>query len=99
MQRNDFIRQANVIASEISLPANTDPVWHWHSVLEESIYCLSGILSVQSDSQGKCILTPGEKAVFPAGSRHAIGNQQDEAASYLLVQQGDYDFNHCEPPQ
>lgn len=99
MQRNDFVRQANVIASEIILPADTKPVWHWHSSIEETVYCLHGIVNVRVDQQTDQQLGPGQKVTIAAGVMHAIDTQSLESASYLLIQQGAYDFNHCEAPQ
>ena len=46
MQRKDIVKQTDLIISEIELPPDSEPIWHWHTQIQETVYCLEGQLLV-----------------------------------------------------
>ena len=99
MQRKDIVKQTDLIISEIELPPDSEPIWRWHTQIQETVYCLEGQLLVLGMRQPvEQTLGLGEKFDFAPQQKHALGNVSGKPVRYLLIQQGVYDFNTCQAP-
>jgi len=78
-----------------SLAGNAILPWHYHTEIEDNMFCLTGSIEVQlRNPDDKIILRPGERCRVDLDRTHRVLNGGSEAASYLLVQGvGKYDFN------
>ncbi len=75
-------------------PGEITPM-HYHSVVTDNIFCLSGLISIRLKDGGKeVVLRPGERFEIKPGVLHeVINSDKNQAAEYLLVQGvGPYDF-------
>ncbi len=74
-------------------PAETNP-WHYHTVVDDIIVCLSGHIAVRLRLTAQSItLSPGQRTTVPAGTIHQVANLDDADSEYLLIQGvGTYDF-------
>ena len=70
---------------EFTIPAGAKvPLPHYHEHFDETIYCLSGILTFTVD--GKTMdLSPGETCFIPRGSVHGFDNLKQVEAKALSV--------------
>lgn len=97
-----FKREAVVLTDDVrviqfTMDAGEQLAWHYHTDIEESVFCLAGEICV-SDEQQTQVLHTGQQAKFIAGQPHALKNISEQSATYLLIQHGHYDFIECEPP-
>ena len=74
--------------AHITLPPGKSSLKHYHPVVEESYYVLSGQgrMLVQNEERS---LKPGDTVAIPPNTVHQIVNQSDEALTFLAV---------CVPP-
>jgi len=98
MQREDLVDTDKVKVSNITLQAGEQSAWHYHSYIQESVFCLSGELLAGNDTRDDIILLPGDRIDFSPGQPHVVSNQHNQAANYLLIQQGQHDFIECAAP-
>ncbi len=98
MQREDLIDTDIVKVSTIKMAPGEQSPWHYHTHIQESVFCLTGELVVSNDMLADITLMPGERIDFNPGQQHSLHNRENQPASYLLVQHGRYDFIECEPP-
>ena len=85
---------ADVRIVEYTLNPGDRHPWHRHSEVTDRIYCLEGLIGVetrQPDRQFR--LQPGEQCEVPGGTVHHVSNPGEKTGRYLLVQAlGKYDY-------
>lgn len=96
-EREDIVLTDQVRVAQFTLSAGERLPWHYHTRVHESVFCLSGRIHVLGERQRQVIHT-GERIQFGAGQAHALHNNTDQPASYLLIQHGEYDFIECAAP-
>ena len=89
--REDLIRNNDCRVASILLAPGECSRWHQHSRLTENIFCLIGLIDVETDSDTHR-LHPGERCQLKPLQRHRLVNPGTRASRYLLVQSGSYDF-------
>ena len=74
-------------------PGDSHP-WHRHSEVTDRIYCLEGLIGVDTrQPPQRFLLRPGENCEVPVETVHHVSNQGDGTGRYLLVQVlGKYDY-------
>lgn len=93
MQRKDLIRTDQARVAVIDLAAGEESPWHFHSAVTEHVICLSGTIKLQYGQEGAyVVLSPGERHEIVRKVRHSLVNPGDSQSTYLLVQEGQYDF-------
>jgi len=93
MERKDLIRTDQARVAIIDLVPGEESPWHLHSAVTENVICLSGTVTLQYGEEGACVvLSPGERHEIPREVRHNLVNPGDRQSTYLLVQEGQYDF-------
>jgi quercetin dioxygenase-like cupin family protein len=93
MQRKDLILTDHARVAVIDLAAGEESPWHFHSAVTENVICLSGTIKLQYGQEGACVvLLPGERHEIPLGVGHSLVNMHGSESTYLLVQEGQYDF-------
>lgn len=91
--RTDFILTDNARVASIQMSANEASAWHYHTHVIERIVCLNGSIEVQvRNTETKYCLAPGEMATIEAQCDHRVVNASSEASTYLLIQNGAFDF-------
>jgi quercetin dioxygenase-like cupin family protein len=75
---------------EFLLPPESYAPWHFHSVLVEFCYCLSGQLIIEREGAESIVLSPGERCEVPSGMRHRAVNRSQTDCRFLVVQKGEY---------
>lgn len=78
-------------------PADRHP-WHRHSEVADRIYCLEGLIGVDTrDPAHQFLLQPGQSCEVPIGTVHHVSNPSPNTSRYLLVQAlGRYDYIRAE---
>jgi len=88
-----LVHTVNVRIAEFELAPNSEGGVHFHSFATEQCVCLQGQLQVILNGDSRHSLSPGGKAVIPAGVEHQLINTGSEPGRYLVVQYGGaYDF-------
>lgn len=74
-------------------PGDSHP-WHRHSEVTDRIYCLEGLIGVDTrEPSQQFLLQPGQSCEVPVGTVHHVSNPGAVAGRYLLVQVlGTYDY-------
>lgn len=92
-QRTDFVLTDDARVASIQMSGNETSAWHCHTHLIERIVCLIGSIEVQiRNTKSKNRLAPGEMATIEAKRDHRVVNTSNEASTYLLIQNGEFDF-------
>jgi quercetin dioxygenase-like cupin family protein len=90
-----ILKTDSVRARIMSLDPREIADWHYHTVVTDDIFCLTGEILVRSkgpDEENK--LTLGKRCQIKAGRIHQLENLGNDEARYLLIQGvGKYDFN------
>jgi quercetin dioxygenase-like cupin family protein len=78
-------------------PGDSHP-WHRHSEVTDRIYCLEGLIGVDTRQPAhQFLLQPGESCEVPVGTVHQVSNRATGTGRYLLVQAlGRYDYIRAE---
>ncbi|HWB49229.1 MAG TPA: cupin domain-containing protein [Stellaceae bacterium] len=78
-------------------PGDSHP-WHRHSQVTDRIYCLEGLIGVDSrEPERQFLLQPGQSCEVPVGTVHHVSNPGGDTGRYLLVQAlGKYDYIRAE---
>ena len=78
---------------EYTLNAGDSHPWHRHSEVTDRIYCLEGLIGVDTKAPRQFRLRPGESCEVPVGTVHHVSNAGTGTSRYLLVQAlGKYDY-------
>jgi quercetin dioxygenase-like cupin family protein len=79
---------------EYTLNAGDRHPWHRHSEVVDRIYCLEGLIGVDTQEPvSKFRLHPGKSCEVAVGTVHHVSNQSAGISRYLLVQAlGKYDY-------
>ena len=96
MQESDVIVKTDVVRVRImSLAPHEVADWHYHTVVTDDIFCLTGIIVVRKkEPEEENKLNPGGRSQIKPGRTHQLENLTAEEATYLLVQGiGKYDYN------
>jgi len=74
-------------------PGDSHP-WHRHSEVTDRIYCLEGLIGVDTrEPPRQSLLHAGECCEIPVGTVHHVSNPGGVVGRYLLVQAlGKYDY-------
>ena len=75
-----FSEEAYVIVSRVP-PHSSGPLPHWHDA-DQLFCCVEGRLELRLGAED-VVLSPGDLAVIPAGTRHAHRNPSDRAEIHL----------------
>ncbi len=97
LKRDAVVLTDDVRVIEFTMDAGERLAWHYHTDIEESVFCLAGEICV-SDEQQTQVLRTGQQARFAAGKPHALKNISEQSATYLVIQHGRYDFIECDQP-
>ena len=83
---------------EYTLNAGDRHPWHRHSKVTDRIYCLEGLIGVDTKEPAREFrLHPGESCEVPVGTVHHVSNAATGTSRYLLVQAlGKYDYIRAE---
>lgn len=83
---------------EYTLNAGDRHPWHRHSEVTDRIYCLDGLIGVDTREPDRQFrLRPGESCEIPVGTIHHVSNPTADTSRYLLVQAlGKYDYIRAE---
>jgi quercetin dioxygenase-like cupin family protein len=83
---------------EYTLNAGDSHPWHRHSEVTDRIYCLEGLIGVDTQEPARqFLLQPGESCEVPVGTVHHVSNPGSATSRYLLVQAlGKYDYIRVE---
>lgn len=93
MKREDLIAEENTRVALITLTAGEHSPWHHHSLVLENIICVTGRIRLKLESRpASVMLLPGQRHQISPGMVHSLSNPDEAVATYLLVQQGAYDF-------
>ena len=78
-------------------PGDSHP-WHHHSEVTDRIYCLEGLIGVDTKQPAhQFLLQPGQSCEVPVGTVHHVSNPGAGTGRYLLVQAlGRYDYIRAE---
>ena len=78
-------------------PGDSHP-WHHHSEVADRIYCLEGLIGVDTKQPAhQFLLQPGQSCEVPVGTVHHVSNPGAGTGRYLLVQAlGRYDYIRAE---
>jgi quercetin dioxygenase-like cupin family protein len=78
-------------------PGDSHP-WHHHSEVTDRIYCLEGLIGVDTKQPAhQFLLQPGQSCEVPVGTIHHVSNPGAGTGRYLLVQAlGRYDYIRAE---
>jgi len=89
------LRTPDVRVVEYALQAGDAHPWHFHSEVSDTIYCLEGLIGVETrDPPSDVVLRPGEKHNVPVKLVHHVKNAGKGQSRYLLLQGiGTYDYN------
>ena len=79
---------------EYTLSAGDSHPWHHHSEVTDRIYCLEGLIGVDTRVPPRqFLLRPGESCEVPVGTVHQVNNAGADTGRYLLIQAlGKYDY-------
>ena len=94
-----IIHTQDVRVRVIELGPEEAGAWHYHSETIDTMFCLSGRITVRlMDPSVERLLLPTDRCTVAPGRVHQVLNTSRELASYLLVQGvGKYDFNPVTP--
>jgi len=83
---------------EYTLNAGDRHPWHRHSEVTDRIYCLEGLIGVDTrEPAHQFLLQPGQSCEVPVGTVHHVSNPAADTSRYLLVQAlGTYDYIRTE---
>lgn len=96
MKNEDKRYTSDIRIITIDLDVGEISPWHLHTELTENIRCLVGIIKVQYAACGQFIvLYPGQEYEIAPGVTHNLVNLSSEKSTYLLHQEGRYDFVIC----
>ena len=91
--REDLIFLDNARVASIVLEADEESPWHYHSELVEYVICLNGTIDLQTNEPKRSIkLQPAKHYKINPMQVHRLVNTGQNIATYLLVQNGNYDF-------
>lgn len=96
MEREDLIRTMDARVASIQLDANEGSPWHSHSDVVETVFGLFGEVQIETRA-GTHTIGPGQKLEVEPKVEHRVLNLADKPASYLLVQNGIYDYVPANP--
>ena len=93
-----LVQTADVRIVEYTLKPGDRHPWHHHSQVTDRVYCLDGLIGVETRQPAKkIVLRPGESCETPRDTIHRVSNEGDGAGRYLLVQAlGAYDYIRAE---
>ena len=93
MEREDLVLEESTRVALITLAAGEESPWHHHSAVTEQVVCVSGKITLKlAPSSMPVILSSGQRRQILPGVKHSLSNSERFASTYLLVQQGAYDF-------
>jgi quercetin dioxygenase-like cupin family protein len=82
-----LVQTADVRVTGYALEPDERHPWHYHSEVSDRIYCLNGLIGVNTGTPPKEItLRPGESCEISPKAVHRVCNAGDGASRYLLVQ-------------
>lgn len=89
---------SDVRVVEYTLNAGDSHPWHHHTEVTDRIYCLEGLIGVDTKQPGHQFrLQPGQSCEVPVGTVHHVSNPGTGTSRYLLVQAlGRYDYIRAE---
>ena len=91
--REDLISLDNAKVASITLVSKEESPWHYHTEVIENIICLSGGIRLETRNPEKNTnLKTGERYLINPKQEHRLVNTGNSDATYLLVQNGNYDF-------
>ena len=93
MEREDLVLEESSRVALITLAAGEESPWHHHSAVTEQVVCVSGKITLNlAQASMPVILSSGQRHQILPGVKHSLSNSEGIASTYLLVQQGAYDF-------
>ena len=97
MRREDLIRTGDARVASIEMDAFETSPRHFHSNVVENVICLSGRIALHfGEDDESVVLSPGQRYELAAGTTHRLVNADPRPSTYLLVQNGAYDFVFCD---
>lgn len=89
-----LVQTADVRIVEYTLKQGDRHPWHSHSQVTDRVYCLEGLIGVETRRPDKkIVLRPGESCETPPNTVHHVSNAGTGTGRYLLVQAlGKYDY-------
>lgn len=99
----EVARSTDLWVRELTVVAGEEVPWHRHTYVSDRCYGLDGVILVEcvdeQDRFTQLLLRPGQSCDLPVGTRHRLSCAEGFSARYLLVQQGQYDFNKVPAPR
>ncbi len=98
-RQQQLLRSSDVMVRALVLSPAETTSWHYHTVVDDIIVCLSGHIAVRLRTPNQPVtLIPGQRTTIPAGTVHQVANLDATDSEYLLIQGiGSYDFITVEP--
>jgi len=80
---------------QITLGRDQEVPWHWHSHVNDRVFCLRGPMVVELRAPRELFeLRPGDTCIVPARRAHRVGGKNGAPCKFALLQGvGPYDFN------
>jgi quercetin dioxygenase-like cupin family protein len=79
--------------AELQLSSDQTVPWHYHTHVQDTFYILQGGLRIfLRDPKEEIRLAPGETYAVALGRPHLVANAGKDAAVFLVLQAGEYDF-------
>jgi quercetin dioxygenase-like cupin family protein len=79
--------------AEITINPTQGVPWHYHSKVQDTFYVVEGQIRLSlRDPQEEVRLAPGETYSVWAQRPHLVTNEGRTAATFLVLQFGEYDF-------
>jgi mannose-6-phosphate isomerase-like protein (cupin superfamily) len=96
MQETEVLVKTDTVRVRImALAPREVATWHFHTQVNDDIFCLTGRIMVRMQKPDEEIrLSPGQRVRIETDRAHQLENLEERESTYLLVQGvGLYDFN------
>ena len=96
MQETEVLVKTDTVRVRImALAPREIATWHFHTQVNDDIFCLTGRIVVRIQKPDEEIrLSPGQRVRIETDRAHQLENLEETESTYLLVQGvGLYDFN------
>jgi quercetin dioxygenase-like cupin family protein len=90
---------SDVRVQERTLAPGQEIPWHYHTIISDKTYCITGNVRIEMLSPAEqIVLAPGESHVVPINRPHRITPHGESPCRFLLVQGvGKYDRHPIDP--
>jgi quercetin dioxygenase-like cupin family protein len=102
MQETEVLVKTDTVRVRVmALTPREVAAWHFHTQVNDDIFCLTGKIVVRMQKPDEeILLSPGQRVRIETGRVHQLENLEETEAAYLLVQGiGLYDFNVINPKE